>query len=262
VDKNVVSVHGDQMPESRPFYVPGDISSAAFWMVAAAAQPGAHLVISDVGLNNTRTGINSVLLRMGASIREIIEDVGQSEPYGKIEIHGGSLHGTTIENTETNAEIPRLIDEIPVLAVAAALAQGTTTFKDISELRVKESDRVAAIISNLRAMGARVEEGIEQEEETGRQREYIRIHGGLPLHGARLESFGDHRIAMAFCVAGMFAEGETIIDDTDCIKTSYPNFEETLYELMRPRGVRTYETNVISDVKALDLDDSPKGFFG
>ncbi len=261
-DEKTVSLHGDQIPESRPFKVPGDISSAAFWMVAAAAQPGSHLVITDVGLNNTRTGVNSVLLRMGASIREVVENVDQSEPSGKIEIHGGELHGTTIENTPTNAEIPRLIDEIPVLAVAGALAGGQTVFRDIGELRVKESDRIAAIVENLRAMGVRVEEGVELDDD-GREREFLKIHGGLPLRGARIRSFGDHRIAMAFCIAGMFAEGETIITDTDCIKTSYPDFESTLYEVMRPRGMRSYETTVITDVRSLDLNETPRGgFFG
>lgn len=249
-----VSVCGGDLPESRDFTVPGDISSAAFWLVAAAAQPGSHLIVENVGLNETRTGINSVLLRMGASLREVVSSASAAEPSGLIEIHGGLLHGTTIENQPGNAEIPSLIDEIPVLAVAGALAQGTTTFRDIEELRVKETDRVDAIVKNLRLMGARVEEGAEKNSDTGVSREFLRIFGGMPLTGARIPSYGDHRIAMAFAIAGLFAEGETVIEDTACIATSYPDFQQTLNDLTRPKGVRSVEIPVISDVRGLSVD--------
>jgi 3-phosphoshikimate 1-carboxyvinyltransferase len=224
-DRGGVSVFGDHVPESRDFSIPGDISSAAFWLVAAAAQPGGHLLVRDVGLNETRTGLLGVLVRMGAQVREAIEDVDQVEPRGTLEVTGGNLKATVIQGKE----IPQLIDELPILAVAGALAQGTTIIRHASELRVKETDRIAAIAHNLRSMGAQVvelEDGLE-------------IHGRAPLHGARLSSFGDHRIAMAFAIAGMFAEGETVVQDVGCVATSYPGFEEMLNELANPKGIRT-----------------------
>jgi len=221
-DDLTVSIIGEQTPESRDFTVPGDISSAAFWLVAAAAQPRSHLLVKDVGLNETRTGVLAVLLRMGAHVREIIEEVDEAEPHGSVEIQGGRLKATVIQGKE----IPNVIDEIPILAVAGALAFGTTIIADAKELRVKETDRLAAIATNLKAMGVEV---IEQEDG-------LEIVGGTPLRGARLQSFGDHRIAMAFAIAGLFAEGETIIDDVDCVATSYPNFYETLEHIMKPPG--------------------------
>jgi 3-phosphoshikimate 1-carboxyvinyltransferase len=213
-----ISVYGDLVPESRDFQVPGDISSAAFWMVAAAAHPRAHLLLRNVGLNKTRTGVISVLLRMGAHVREHIHQM-EAEPLGVVNVEGVRLRGTDIDGDE----IPNVIDELPILAVAGALAQGTTTIGDAHELRVKETDRIAAIVTNLRAMGANVD-----ETETGMQ-----IHGGSPLHGAKVQSFGDHRIAMAFAIAGLFAEGETVIQDTECVNTSYPGFYKQLEKVMR-----------------------------
>ncbi|MDD5200933.1 MAG: 3-phosphoshikimate 1-carboxyvinyltransferase [Terrimicrobiaceae bacterium] len=210
---SAVSVYGGQTLESRDFKVPGDISSAAFWLVAAAAQRGSRLRIGNVGLNPTRTGVLAVLVRMGARLREIVE-TAEGEPSGVIEIKGATLHGTMIDGDE----IPNLIDEIPAIAVAAALASGKTTIRGASELRVKETDRIAAIASNLRAMGVAVAEFDDGME----------ITGGARLHGARLPSFGDHRIAMAFTIAGLFADEETIIEDVACVATSYPTFEETL----------------------------------
>ena len=225
-DGLTVAIHGGQTPESREFQVPGDISSAAFWLVAAAAQPHSRLLVKNVGLNDTRTGVLAVLVRMGAAIREVIENP-QAEPVGVIDIQGARLRGTEIRG----AEIANVIDEIPILAVAAALAHGKTVIADANELRVKETDRLAAIAMNLRAMGAQV-----AETEDG-----LEIIGGTPLHGARLDSFGDHRIAMAFAVAGMFAEGETTITGTACVATSYPGFYETLETLLRePTGEQTH----------------------
>ena len=147
-----ISIFGDQVPESRDFDIPGDISSAAFWLVAAAAQPGGHLLVRDAGLNDTRTTLLGVLIRMGAQVREAIEDVDQVEPRGTVEITGAPLKGTVIQGKE----IPQVIDELPILAVAGALASGTTTIRHAQELRVKETDRIAAIAHNLRAMGAQV----------------------------------------------------------------------------------------------------------
>ena len=216
-DGDRISVRGGTLPRARDFDVPGDISSAAFWLVAAAAKPGCHLTIEGLGLNPTRTGIVKVLQRMGAQIGIRDEISGPGEPSGTVEIRGGELRGTTIEG----AEIPNVIDEIPVLAVAAALAKGTTVIKDAAELRVKESDRLAVVAHHLRAMGAEVDELPDG----------LVIHGGRPLHGACLESHGDHRIAMAFAIAGLFAEGQTVITGTECVETSYPRFVEQLGEL-------------------------------
>ncbi len=153
-DEDGVSVFGDQVPESRDFSIPGDISSAAFWLVAAAAQPGRSLLVRDVGLNETRTGLLGVLVRMGAQVREAIEDVDQVEPRGILEITGARLKATVIQGKE----VPQLIDELPILAVAGALANGTTIIRHAQELRVKETDRIAAIAHNLRSMGAQVVE--------------------------------------------------------------------------------------------------------
>ena len=213
---NEITIHGGQIPESRDFHVPGDISSAAFWLVAAALQPGSELVIRGVGLNETRTGILKVLVRMGAQISEDIRSQRDGEPYGTLTIKGNGLRGTVIGG----AEIPNVIDELPVLAVAAALAEGKTIIRDAQELRVKESDRIAIVVKNLKAFGVDVKETPDGMEING--------SGGEPLKAARVTSHGDHRIAMAFAVAGLFAEGETVIENTECVETSYPGFEEHL----------------------------------
>jgi 3-phosphoshikimate 1-carboxyvinyltransferase len=228
------TLEGGQIPESMDFTVPGDISSAAFWMVAAAAQPGSRLLIKDVGLNPTRTGIIDVLVRMGARIREVIESSLHGEPIGNLDIKGGKLRATEI----CGAEIPNVIDEIPILAVAAALAEGTTVIRDAAELRVKETDRIAVVASHLRAMGAKVEEFPDG----------MAITGGAPLKGARLQSHHDHRIAMAFSVAGLFASGETVLEDTACVNTSYPGFEETL-RLMQKGGKMKRKTRELTGLK-------------
>lgn len=215
-----VSVDGGARPEARDFRVPGDVSSAAFWLVAAAAAPGAHLRVNRVGLNPSRTGILAVLARMGARVREF-EFESAGEPIGTIDIEGAALRATHIRGKE----IPNVIDELPVLAVAAALAQGVTTISDAAELRVKETDRLAAIAHHLQAMGVPVVERPDGME----------ITGGGPLRGATLDSFGDHRIAMAFAIAGLFAEGTTRITGTDCVNTSYPGFYQTLLRVTAPR---------------------------
>lgn len=213
---DTVSIWGGQMPESRDIEVPGDISSAAFWIVAAAARNGARLLIDRVGLNPTRIGILSVMIRMGAQITERVDESG-CEPMGSIEVVGGKLKATTIGGSE----IPTLIDEIPILAVAAALAEGTTVIQDAQELRVKESDRISAVAENLRRMGVPVEEFADGMEITGVEE----------LKGAEINSLGDHRIAMAFAIAGLFAEGETVIKGVECIETSYPGFIRELEQL-------------------------------
>lgn len=212
-DNLAVSIRGGQIPTACDFTVPGDISSAAFWLVAAAALPGSSLRLRDVGLNPTRTAILAVLSRMGAHIHESLHSAA-GEPIGHVEITGAGLTGTTLKPEE----IPNLIDEIPVLAVAAALARGTTVIRNARELRVKETDRIRTVVENLRRMGGTID-----EHEDG-----MTIHGGTPLTGAVIDSFGDHRIAMAFAIAGLFATGQTVVRDTACVNTSYPGFAHHL----------------------------------
>ena len=212
-DGDRISVAGGQIPRAADILVPGDISSAAFWLVAIAAQPGATLRLNNVGLNPTRTGVLNVLERMGARItRTDVREHG--EPCGTVIIEGSPLSGTTI----AGAEIPNVIDELPILAVAGALAQGTTVIRDAAELRVKETDRIAAVAANLRLMGVPVTEFDDGME----------ITGGAALHGATIPTFHDHRIAMAFAIAGLFASGSTLIEGAECIRTSYPNFQQHL----------------------------------
>src|SRR5437868_8801230 len=220
-DNGVISVFGDQVPESRDFTIPGDLSSAAFWQVAATAKPGGHLLVRDVGLNDTRTALLGVLVRMGAQVREAVEDVDQLEPCGIVEVTGAMLKGTVIQGKE----VPQLIDELPVLAVAGALASGTTIIRHAQELRVKETDRIAAIAHNLRIMGAQVIE----------MKDGLEIHGPAPLRGGRVASFGDHRIAMAFAIAGLFADGETIVQDAESVEISYPGFKDALEKFITPK---------------------------
>ena len=188
--------------------------------------------MKNVGLNETRTGVLAVLVRMGARVREVIEDVDEGEPRGSIEIQGAHLKATTIKGKE----IANVIDGIPILAVAAALANGTTIISDAKELRVKETDRLAAIATNLRAMGVPV---VEREDG-------LEITGGAPLKGATLSSYGDHRMAMSGAIAGLFAEGETTIEDVDCIDTSYPGFAQALAEIMKQSRQR--QTPVITSL--------------
>ncbi|MEM6884753.1 MAG: 3-phosphoshikimate 1-carboxyvinyltransferase [Verrucomicrobiota bacterium] len=212
-----VSILGQQRLHGCDLTVPGDFSSAAFWMVAAAASKQAKLILHNVGMNPTRTGLLNVLSRMGAQFQESVD--GDSwEPVGKITILGGSaLRGTVIEGDE----IPNVIDEIPILAVAAALADGTTTIRGAAELRVKESDRLATVAKMLASFGVTVEEFDDG----------MTITGGADIAGTTVDSHGDHRIAMAGAIMGLFAAGTTTIEDTECIKTSYPTFEQDLKQV-------------------------------
>jgi len=214
---NHISVQGGILPKARNFTIPGDISSAAFWLVAAAARENSRVCIEELGLNPTRTGVIDVLRRMGARIQAQQQSGTSGEASGLVEIEGCALQGVLIEGEE----IPNVIDEIPVLAVAGALAEGKTIIRDASELRVKESDRLAVVCQHLRAMGAHVEE----------MPDGMVIEGGHPLRGAVMDSHGDHRIAMAFAIAGLFAEGKTVITDTACVETSYPGFAAQMEQL-------------------------------
>jgi 3-phosphoshikimate 1-carboxyvinyltransferase len=213
-----VRVRGGTRLHGRDFTVPGDFSSAAFWIAAAAALPSSDLTITNLGLNGTRTGLLSVLLRMGAVINETISD-SSCEPYGTVRVYGRKLRGTKI----SGGEIANVIDELPIIAVTAALAEGATEIRDAKELRVKETDRIAAMATNLRAFGVTVD-----EHEDG-----MTIHGGAALKGAKVASFGDHRIAMSCAILGLFSKGETVIEDTGCIATSYPTFEQDLRKVVQ-----------------------------
>ncbi len=198
--------------------VPGDISSAAFLVVAGLVVSEARITVTGIGLNPTRTGVLDALAAMGAHLELApAADAGGGEPSGAVTAAATELRGTTIGGVL----VPRLVDEIPVLAVAAALAAGRTEIRDAAELRVKESDRLAALARELGAMGARV----------GERPDGLVIEGPTRLRGARVRSGGDHRIAMALAVAGLAAEGETVIEDTECVATSFPRFPDAINTL-------------------------------
>jgi 3-phosphoshikimate 1-carboxyvinyltransferase len=207
-------LRGSQVLRGTEVRVPGDLSSAAFLLVAAALVPGSDLAVAGVGLNPTRTGVLDVLRMMGAdvTVRDLKEESG--EPVGTVAVRAGQLHGVVVGGDL----IPRTIDELPVLAVAASLAEGETVIRDAAELRVKESDRVEALARELGRLGARVEP----------QRDGLAIIGARRLRGGRVRSGGDHRIAMALAVAGLSADGPVTIDDPACIETSFPGFADAL----------------------------------
>ena len=190
--------------------VPGDISSAAYFIAAALLVPGSEVLLKNVGINPTRDGMLRVVRAMGGDVTLVNENTDGAEPCADLLIRSSSLHATTIEGEL----IPTLIDELPVIAVLAAFAEGTTVIKDAAELKVKESDRIAVMAENLKRMGADVE-----PTDDG-----MIIHGGRPLHGATINPYLDHRIAMSFAVAALAADGKTEIQDADCVKISYPGF--------------------------------------
>ncbi|PIY38628.1 3-phosphoshikimate 1-carboxyvinyltransferase [Candidatus Aquicultor secundus] len=203
-------INGGQRLKAAPVDVPGDISSAAFFMVAASIVNDSSLRIENVGVNETRTGIIDALYEMGANILLSDQRDVSNEPRANMEIKSAQLKATILEGEI----IPRLIDEIPIIAVAATQAEGRTEIRDARELRVKESDRIAALSAELRKMGAIIE-----ELDDG-----MIIHGPTPLKGARVNSHGDHRIAMSLAVAALVADGETVIENSESIAISYPSF--------------------------------------
>lgn len=196
--------------ESLDIQVPCDISGAAFWLVAGAAHPNARITVQGVGINPSRTGVLDVLSDMGANIRmENVREIG-NEPSADLVVESSDLRGVEISGDI----IPRVIDEIPVLAVAASQAIGQTVVRDAAELRVKESDRIAATVAGLDALGAKV-----RETEDG-----MMIEGGSRLAGAEVQSHGDHRIAMSMAVAGLIADGATTVGESEAVDVSYPTF--------------------------------------
>mgnify|MGYP003257538324 CR=1 FL=1 len=209
-EETTASITGNPVLEGQKVIVPGDISSAAYFIAAGLLIPGSEILIKDVGINPTRDGILKVCADMGADIQLLNKREYGKEPVADILVKHSELKATVIEG----ALIPTLIDELPMLAVMAAFAQGTTVIRDAQELKVKESNRLDIIVQHLSAMGADIiptEDGME-------------IHGGKPLKGAVLDSYMDHRIAMSFAVAGMAADGETEILNASCVDISYPEF--------------------------------------
>ena len=196
--------------------VPGDISSAAYFIAAACLVPNSEVLIRNVGINETRDGILRVARAMGADIT-VLNENRAAEPSADLLVRTSSLHGTIVEGDM----IPTLIDEIPIIAVMAAAADGTTIIRDAAELKVKESDRIAAMTEGLQAMGCRI-------TPTG---DGMIIEGGALLRGAAIRTFKDHRIAMSFAIAALIAEGETALDDAGCVDISYPTFFENLNQL-------------------------------
>jgi 3-phosphoshikimate 1-carboxyvinyltransferase len=208
-----VSVEGGVELEGRTLEVPGDISSAGFFMVGAVLLKGSGIKIENVSVNPTRTGILDVFTRMGVKYK-ISKRVDAFEPAADIEVGSCETKGTIIEK----AEIPAMIDELPVLFVLAALSKGRTVIKGAEELRVKETDRIASMRSNLERMGGRVE--IKGGD--------IVIDGVEGLKGARLESFGDHRTAMSMAIAALAAKGASVIGGVECVSKSFPGFFRAL----------------------------------
>jgi 3-phosphoshikimate 1-carboxyvinyltransferase len=197
--------------------VPGDISSAAFLLVAGAIVGEGAVTLHRVGVNPTRTGVLDVLQAMGACVATS-QTADEGEPTASLTVTAGALHAADIGGATL---LPRLIDEVPILAVAACVAAGVTVVRDAAELRVKESDRIAALARELARMGARVAE----------RPDGMAITGGQHLHGAEVSSGGDHRMAMALTVAALVAQGESLIDDVACVKTSFPQFTSTINDL-------------------------------
>jgi 3-phosphoshikimate 1-carboxyvinyltransferase len=213
-ETNSVTIFGGAKLQGQPVIVPGDISSAAFWLVAGAIVPGAELTTENVGVNPTRTGILAALEMMGADITLENQRLVAGEPVADLRVRHGSLQACEIGGDL----IPRLIDEIAILAVAAVFAKGTTVIRDAAELRVKESDRLAVMATQLNKMGAKVTElpdGLE-------------ITGGTPLVGAEVDSCTDHRIAMSLAIAALNATGTTIVRGAEAAAISYPDFVTTL----------------------------------
>lgn len=213
IDGPVVSISGGQPLHPVSVSVPGDFSSAAYWLVLGATHQQAEIELLNIGLNPTRAGALAVLERMGGQITCQLRP-GTGEVAGDLQVCSSQLTATAIGGSE----IPIVIDEIPILAVAATQASGTTVISDAAELRVKESDRIAATVANLRALGATIEETADG----------MIIEGPTRLSGARLDSYGDHRVAMAMAVAASIADGESQLTGTGAVDISYPDFFPTL----------------------------------
>jgi len=234
VDGATITLRGDTKLSSLDIVVPGDISSAAYFIAAACLIPprwggteGGEVIVADVGVNPTRTGFLDALRKMGADILAENQREVSGEPVADAVVRTGELRGIEVRGDQ----VPRMIDEFPILAVVASQAQGTTVVSDAAELRVKETDRIANVALELRKLGARIEE---------RPDGFV-VEGPTPLVGAQVNSHGDHRLAMSLAIAGLLAEGETTIGGAECIVDSFPGFEETLralrgFQNLKPPG--------------------------
>jgi 3-phosphoshikimate 1-carboxyvinyltransferase len=213
---DLILIDGPQTFHAADIHVPGDPSAAAFWLAAAAIVPGSRIVVRNVNLNPTRIGFVRALERMGADVTIVVEG-DDPEPMGRIEVRARTLHGIAIEA----ADVPAIVDELPLLGVVATYAEGTTSVRGAGELRVKESDRIAVLADGLTALGAEiatVEDGFD-------------IRGGTRLRGAQVDSRDDHRLAMAFAIAALGASGAVTIENAQCVAISHPTFFEDLAEL-------------------------------
>lgn len=219
VDGNTVTVTSKQQLRGIDVFVPGDISSASFFMVAAAIVPGSKVLFKNVGLNKTRSGIIDVLRAMGAKLEIVNERTVSGELLGDVTIQHSELKATVISGDL----IPRLIDEIPVIALLATQAEGRTVIKDAAELRVKETDRIDAVVDNLTILGADIEG----------QADGMIITGKTALNGGEILSYSDHRIAMMGIIASLITDGDVILDDTSSIAISYPTFFEDLESISK-----------------------------
>jgi 3-phosphoshikimate 1-carboxyvinyltransferase len=213
-----IIIIGGKYLKGTDLFIPGDISSAAYFIAAASILKDSQIVISQVGVNPTRTGMIKILKRMGAKINILNYQIKSNEPQADLEIEYSELKGIEI----MPEEVPFLIDELPLIALVATQAQGKTIVSGAKELRVKETDRLKAIVSELKKMGANI-----KEKEDG----FI-VVGPSKLQGAACESFDDHRIAMSLAIAALLAEGKTVIKNSECIDISFPGFENTLQKLI------------------------------
>lgn len=218
VEGNSIRVTGGQSFQAKDLFVPGDLSAAAFFIVGASIVPDSEVRIPNIGLNPARTGILDILTEMGANIQIDNQRDESGEPVGDLVIRTAPLHGIAIGASQ----VPTTIDEFPIFCVAAALAQGKTTVTGAEELRVKETDRIQAMATELKKLNVAIEETPDG----------FVVQGGSSLQGGHCQSYGDHRVAMAIAIAGLTAESPTVIDDTDCIETSFPGFHDKLLELL------------------------------
>lgn len=223
---STITLNGPARFSSCDVKIPGDVSSAAFLVAAAALTPGSSLTIEDVGLNRTRTKFLSVFQALGASIDIVAKGKEGNEPVGVLQISGG-LNSVSAAASQSDCQslsgelIGQLIDELPLLAVVGTQTPGGIEIRNAEELRIKESDRIAATVKNLRAMGVTVDEFDDG----------LKVTPGR-LKGARIESYGDHRIAMAFSIAALLAEGDSEIEDTECVGVSFPEFFSLLESIV------------------------------
>jgi 3-phosphoshikimate 1-carboxyvinyltransferase len=218
-NENIITVNGNQNLSNASVNVPGDISSAAFFMVAAAITPNSEVTIENVGLNPTRTGIIEVLERMGVSIQVETEDGGESEQKGTVLVKSSDIKGIEISGTL----IPRLIDELPIIALLATQAEGTTVIKDAAELKVKETNRIDAVVNELTALGANIEATADG----------MIIHGKSAIHGGKVKSYGDHRMGMMLAIASLISSDTIYLEGSAAIQVSYPAFFYDLNSLKK-----------------------------